>query len=1407
MIRTPALYLCLILAASFAVSAGAVSINQRPTVAMVGPLHAKGIFDDESVLLRAQATDPDGSIAGVSFYNSTNLLGPAEPADYSLNLGALVPGKYFFTAVATDNNGLSATSTVVRVTVLDKKWEFAPQQLQGSPTFGPDGGVYISADTSLVALNSDGSIRWRFQPEMPITSMPTVDQAGNVYVGLYDNSLCAIDASGKEKWRFPTNGRISSSAALGRDGTIYFGSANYKVYALTPQGSKKWEYTAEFSITTSPAVAGNGTVYFTAAESLHALTPTGALKWKVPVNGTATTSPAVGGDGTIYFGALGRELHAITPQGEKRWAFKAAAAFNLSSPIVGSDGTVYCAAGKVMYAVDARGQKRWEFTAGDEITGTPSLGSDGSLYFTSHDRNVYALDGSGKVAWFLPAPWRLGGTVALDRDGTLCFGFGEYPLYAISTGTTLDSGAWPTFQADSQRRGQAFLLPTVSLTSPAEPALISSGQPITLRATGSTPNGDITRLEFYSGTNLITTLPTPPFTFEWTNAPVGVHFISVRIVDSIGASAASPSIRVEVVAAGTPPQFTLQPISQKVANGSSVELTSAASGSPPLQFQWYKDGSPILSATNSSLRLASVQLSDSAYYTVRVLNSTAEIESTPAILSVLQPANIKWTSNIGLQLYSSPALSQGTRIIIGSDNRTITQTGPAGQYLWSYETQNYVRGTAAVGADGTIYIPSRDSFLYALSTEGDFKWDFPAGGDSSPALSTNGLIYLASGTNLYAITSKGALEWVLPLQESTYSSPAVGSDGTIYLGTLSRYIAEKTNRFGYFLAISPTGQEKWRYTVTNDIVSSPAIASDGTVVFGCNDRRVYALDPDGKKKWELLAEGPVSGSPAIGLDGTIYIGSVGPRQNTIFSGIFYALTPAGKVKWKLATTREIIGAPALAQDGTIYAGARNGIAYALNPNGTIKWEMSTNWEIQASPSIAFDGTTYFANFEGKLLAFEGNSPLAKSSWPKFRRDPRNTGNAGIPVEADTFYYPFSSNTFDDWVRAVVISGEKIYAGGYFTIAGGVPAQHVALWTGKQWTELAEGVNGEVVSLAADEANLYAGGYFTRAGNVEARFVAKWNGSGWQALGSGLDEPPQAMALHNGALYVAGAMRSAGGQTVSSIAKWDGSRWSAIGSGLFATAHALRVINETNIVIGGDNFGTMTEPLGSVAHWNGTRWSRVGNINGSVRSLVWHKDELYAGGHYISAGTQDLSGLGRFNGTSWTNVDQSVAEGFPFVFALESDGTNLYAGGTFRKAGGKEASCIARFDGIEWFPLGAGVQGGTPRTAAVVSSIAVRGRELFAGGAFTSAGGSRKIRHFARWDGTAWSSFGPLLHFIDGKFQLVLTDQLGRTYGIEVSSDVVNWTRVATYTNLNTAIKFIDETAGDAEQRFYRAVTP
>jgi len=198
--------------------------------------------------------------------------------------------------------------------------------------------------------------------------------------------------------------------------------------------------------------------------------------------------------------------------------------------------------------------------------------------------------------------------------------------------------------------------------------------------------------------------------------------------------------------------------------------------------------------------------------------------------------------------------------------------------------------------------------------------------------------------------SAPSLRWKCAIGAAISSSPAIGADGTIYVGSQDNA----------FYAIHPAdGTVKWKYATGGLITSSPAIGADGTLYIGSQDDSLYALDPaTGALKWKYATNGPILSSPTIGTDGTVYVGSM--------DGSCYALTPTGTLKWK-CTMGLIQSSPAIDADGTIYVGTENNALYALNPvNGTPKWSFTAQGYVDAAPAIGADGTVYVGSTVNSL---------------------------------------------------------------------------------------------------------------------------------------------------------------------------------------------------------------------------------------------------------------------------------------------------------------------------------------------------------------------------------------------------------------------------------------------------------
>lgn len=90
-------------------------VNTAPVVALSGA-SATGITGT-AIALAATATDSDGSVAKVEFFDGSSLLGTDTGSPYTLAWTPTTTGAHSLTARATDNLGLAATSAAVVVTV------------------------------------------------------------------------------------------------------------------------------------------------------------------------------------------------------------------------------------------------------------------------------------------------------------------------------------------------------------------------------------------------------------------------------------------------------------------------------------------------------------------------------------------------------------------------------------------------------------------------------------------------------------------------------------------------------------------------------------------------------------------------------------------------------------------------------------------------------------------------------------------------------------------------------------------------------------------------------------------------------------------------------------------------------------------------------------------------------------------------------------------------------------------------------------------------------------------------------------------------------------------------------------------------------------------------------------------
>ena len=152
---------------------------------------------------------------------------------------------------------------------------------------------------------------------------------------------------------------------------------------------------------------------------------------------------------------------------------------------------------------------------------------------------------------------------------------------------------------------------------------------------------------------------------------------------------------------------------------------------------------------------------------------------------------------------------------------------------------------------------------------------------------------------------------------------------------------------------------RWIFETGGQIRSSPAVGLDGTVYVGSLDNKLYAVSPNGKLAWSFEALAYVFSSPAVAGDGTVYFGSV--------DGHLYAVR-AGKLKWAVPLQNCAFSSPALAMDGTVYVGSNAWLLTAISPAGEPLWHFTAGGPISTTPAILPNGYVVFGSDDASLYA-------------------------------------------------------------------------------------------------------------------------------------------------------------------------------------------------------------------------------------------------------------------------------------------------------------------------------------------------------------------------------------------------------------------------------------------------------
>ncbi|MEK7083040.1 MAG: Ig-like domain-containing protein, partial [Patescibacteria group bacterium] len=134
--------------------------NVVPTIIITSPSLGAVFIAPASFTIKARASDSDGSVTKVEFYNGETLIGTDAvgiSGEFSIGVTNLDVGAYTLTAKAYDNNGAFNVSLPISITV--KKPNVAPTAAITSPSAGAIFTEPATVAITATAADSDGSIK------------------------------------------------------------------------------------------------------------------------------------------------------------------------------------------------------------------------------------------------------------------------------------------------------------------------------------------------------------------------------------------------------------------------------------------------------------------------------------------------------------------------------------------------------------------------------------------------------------------------------------------------------------------------------------------------------------------------------------------------------------------------------------------------------------------------------------------------------------------------------------------------------------------------------------------------------------------------------------------------------------------------------------------------------------------------------------------------------------------------------------------------------------------------------------------------------------------------------------------------------------------------------------------------
>jgi YD repeat-containing protein len=461
------------------------TVNNPPTVTLTSPAQDAVFTAPATVAFAATASDSDGSITKVEFFQGSTKVGEDTTSPYTFNWTNVSAGTYVLTARATDNGGATANSSAVNITVNP------PNQPPTVNLIAPINNDVFSAPANITltanATDSDGIVTkvQFFQGATMInedTAAPFTFNWTNVSAANYNLTAKAFDNAG--------------------------------------------------ATATSTIVA----IIVNALPSVSLTAPSSGQVFTAPANITLTAT-ASDSDGSIskvqFFQGTTLLNEDLTAPYSFNWTSVGSGNYNLTAKAIDNRGGVGTSA---VIPITVNTLPTVTITSPPNPT---TLVAPANVAITAAASDP---DGSiTKIEFFV-------GSVLLGQDTTVPYTFNYNNLtsgvYVLTAKATDNLGGVTTSSPVTVIVTNA---PTTSITSPANNAAFTTGSNIVINALASDSDGTVAKVEFLKDGVVLGEDTTPPYSFTWNNVATGNYAITTRATDDLGVTGTSSTTNISVI--------------------------------------------------------------------------------------------------------------------------------------------------------------------------------------------------------------------------------------------------------------------------------------------------------------------------------------------------------------------------------------------------------------------------------------------------------------------------------------------------------------------------------------------------------------------------------------------------------------------------------------------------------------------------------------------------------------------------------------------------------------------------------------------------------------------------------------------------------------------------------------------